>query len=71
MQCRLMLRSEVTFSQLTEHGERDLLRHSTVQYSTAKYSTVQYSTVQHSTGRCHCNAELVAAGGGKMGEGIN
>ena len=27
MQCRLMLRSEVTFSQLTEHGERDLLRH--------------------------------------------
>ena len=22
-----MLRSEVTFSQLTEHGERDLLRH--------------------------------------------
>ena len=58
------------------------VQYSTVQYSTVQYSTVQggvivmpslsqYSIVQHSTGRCHCNAELVAAGAGKMGGGIN
>ena len=49
-----MFTTEVTFGQLTEHGDRDLLRHwvahAVVRCAGVPGDTVQYSTVQYSTG---------------------